>query len=758
MALVQSTLSRRVFLGLLGSTALVRIAGQPGMARAATAPTFRAPPLMTDAPSQGPGQFSGTAWPEYTDSFSDFVTTYEANPISRERPPLGLAPDDYQKVNKFYAVSPKSRSGVEVTATDGAVTQLWAPAYTDMHVAETSTLRAVGPTMEFTRGQITGVWMRNLLEVCGTNPSIEPTATDAGYTPHNFDYTNLHTHGLHVSPRAPSDDVLVTVVPDQIKDICTTHPDAITAKDPATFPYFYDIPESHPIGTFWYHPHMHGSVAAQVGPGMSGALLIRSGAGEIDFDEALEIACGITRDDERVMVLQHIDYSAPQAGTPDTGIYVATNTYNGPEQDFSCTPSVAPNAPSFDVGKPVTTKTSVNGIVNPSLEMQPGEILRFRMVNATNGNTYIPKFVAAADAPAGQALPEVYAVMVDGIPIYAINSADDPDGTFGPDTPYFQIDYDQARPADGDNSMAARKYWTTAELITLAPAQRLDILVKAPAIPDGDTVTFTLVGAAQVGADGKPSATAPNVMDNEGANKANTDPIVTVQVTGTPRSGQSVPTMSFFEVDSLRQNRGLANANLTRPELPVASQPSSLSVGEMTELWFANYLLSEQDGAETPIAHPNWKSLNFAYVQDPSKDATQANFQINGQSFDANLRDAPQLDIPIDGWTSWELFSSNDMHMFHIHINSFMILGRYTVAENTPADATFNSYLMPIWRDTAYFDAAGNETATSFDPNSTVGRRIAALSYQIDYTGEFVFHCHSLYHEDNGMMFTVMIS
>ena len=58
--------------------------------------------------------------------------------------------------------------------------------------------------------------------------------------------TNLHTHGLHVSPEGNSDNPMVMI------------------RDGETFDYEYDIPADHPTGTFWYHPHHHGMVASQV--------------------------------------------------------------------------------------------------------------------------------------------------------------------------------------------------------------------------------------------------------------------------------------------------------------------------------------------------------------------------------------------------------------------------------------------------------------------------------------------------------------
>ena len=70
--------------------------------------------------------------------------------------------------------------------------------------------------------------------------------------------TNLHTHGLHVTPDGQGDNPFVTVDPGD------------------TFDYRYRIPASHPAGTLWYHPHHHGNVADQLFGGL-GALLVEAG-------------------------------------------------------------------------------------------------------------------------------------------------------------------------------------------------------------------------------------------------------------------------------------------------------------------------------------------------------------------------------------------------------------------------------------------------------------------------------------------------
>ena len=68
--------------------------------------------------------------------------------------------------------------------------------------------------------------------------------------------TNLHTHGLHVSPEGNGDNVFRMVEPGER----------------AT--YEYVVPADHPTGTFWYHPHHHGTVADQVFGGLFGALVV----------------------------------------------------------------------------------------------------------------------------------------------------------------------------------------------------------------------------------------------------------------------------------------------------------------------------------------------------------------------------------------------------------------------------------------------------------------------------------------------------
>lgn len=68
--------------------------------------------------------------------------------------------------------------------------------------------------------------------------------------------TNLHFHGLHISPSNNSDNVFREVRPGE------------------TANYIIQIPADHPPGTFWYHSHQHSFSYEQVSNGLSGLIEI----------------------------------------------------------------------------------------------------------------------------------------------------------------------------------------------------------------------------------------------------------------------------------------------------------------------------------------------------------------------------------------------------------------------------------------------------------------------------------------------------
>ena len=68
--------------------------------------------------------------------------------------------------------------------------------------------------------------------------------------------TNLHFHGLHVSPKSPGDNIFVHIPPGKSRV------------------YTVKLGEGNYPGTYWYHSHMHGASEAQLVNGMSGLIVI----------------------------------------------------------------------------------------------------------------------------------------------------------------------------------------------------------------------------------------------------------------------------------------------------------------------------------------------------------------------------------------------------------------------------------------------------------------------------------------------------
>ena len=173
----------------------------------------------------------------------------------------------------------------------------------------------VGPTLRARAGDRITIDLVNEL----------PAEPDPPNGPHGLNITNLHSHGLHVSP-TEGDNVFLEIGPGDRRSLV------------------YNIPADHPSGTHWYHPHKHGSVAVQLANGMAGALIIQG-----DIDEVPEIAAA----EERIFIFQQIPYKKDD---PDKGT-VGWNEVIGPFTGFV---------------------TTINGQQKPEITMRPGEVQRWR--------------------------------------------------------------------------------------------------------------------------------------------------------------------------------------------------------------------------------------------------------------------------------------------------------------------------------------------------------------------------------------------
>jgi FtsP/CotA-like multicopper oxidase with cupredoxin domain/peroxiredoxin len=213
--------------------------------------------------------------------------------------------------------------------------------------------RLVGPTLRAKPGDVLRVRVENRLP-----PTPEP-AVHSVNVPHGLNSTNIHTHGLHVSPEGNSDNVFLDIKPGQTRD------------------YEIKIPKDHVAGTFFYHPHRHGSVALQMSSGMSGALIIEGGLDEVP---------AIKQARERIFLLQQIPFD-------DRGrVENLATLYDGHPRKH------------WDESGRLTT---INGVALPVITLRPGEVQRWRFIHGGIHEALTPRLDGH----------KLYEIAADGIPL-----------------------------------------------------------------------------------------------------------------------------------------------------------------------------------------------------------------------------------------------------------------------------------------------------------------------------------------------------
>ena len=135
--------------------------------------------------------------------------------------------------------------------------------------------------------------------------------------------TNLHVHGLHVSPEGNGDNPFLSIEPGE------------------AFDYEFVLRADHPTGTFWYHPHRHGHVADQIFGGLYGAIVVED---------------DLPMSRERILIVSDLSLEADGSVSRPT----MQDQMMGREGSI----------------------VLVNGQVRPRVTAAPGERQRWRVINA----------------------------------------------------------------------------------------------------------------------------------------------------------------------------------------------------------------------------------------------------------------------------------------------------------------------------------------------------------------------------------------
>ncbi|WP_299618910.1 multicopper oxidase family protein [uncultured Tateyamaria sp.] len=554
--------------------------------------------------------------------------------------------------------------------------------YSDALNTGTPSSALVGPTIEVSPGQTARIKLNN---------NMPPDATcnmgkgGSINTPHCFNGTNLHTHGLWVNPAGNGDNVLISIRPG------------------VSFEYEYAIPDDHPAGTFWYHPHLHGSTALQVSSGMSGAIIIRDNRAPVPDSDGGFARTGdldrlLVNEDmqpiqDRVLVLQQIQYACRDADGA-----IQTNA----DGTYRCDEGQVGGIEGYDQFGPNTWPTSgrytsVNGEVLGRLaEATVGVPERWRMIHAGVRDTI--NF-------------EIRPRIGDG-PFRGIASADTDswiEENCGPALNYHVV------AQDGLTMSAAQQ----RDQAILQPGYRVDALVTFPeageyCVVDGDAPAVASIGTPE------PSRRLLGVVTATGDAPAG--------VSGTEWLTEWL----------------MAAAARTMPDDVVDRIQGDLADGLRLSAF---------------VPHPDVTDDEVTGYQELAFNIDlslpgAALFEIDGKPYDANRVDRLLALGDVEEWT---LKSDFDGHPFHIHVNPFQVVKILNadgvdvsaLGSDDGGDPQYGG-LKGVWKDTLWVKNTGKTADTQY----TV---VVRTRYQ-RYIGEFVLHCHILDHEDQGMMQNVKIA
>lgn len=528
----------------------------------------------------------------------------------------------------------------------------------------------VAPTIRVAPGQRLTVDLDNQLEPCSAEQRKKHEC---------FNDTNLHTHGLWVSPSGNSDNVLISIRPGD------------------RFRYQYDIPPEHPAGTFWYHPHAHGAGVVQVGSGMAGALIVTgsrlptdTGPGDIDV---------LLKDDrgrpfpERVMIFQHIQYGCMN----DKGLNEGKrNDDNEPVRPFTCRPDQVGGYESFDNDwgwRQTGRYTGINGKVQPLLgDVKTGAFERWRLVNAGSGEGMRMRLYRLD--PAAPPLASIKAEeQVAWRERYCT----------GQSLPMWRI------AMDGLTRSAIER----VEEAILFAGERVDLLVRLQ-----EPGLYCMVNDTRridKDKDNPNPSRMVALIEAKGPNAAVADPGVLLR-SELIRSAENALRGSAHEAIRKRV------------------------VGDLNDgLKLSSFTWHKPIPKEEVYA---WREAILNIVGGPEATA----FRVNGLSYDHNRIDAV---LPLGKSEEWRAISLVENHPLHIHVNPFQIIsiedpqGRDVTDPKGPAFDPDYAGLKGEWKDTVLLKK---------------DMRVAFRTRYERFTGDFVIHCHIMFHGDHGMMQNLRIA
>ncbi|MGY0343313.1 multicopper oxidase family protein [Xylella fastidiosa] len=589
----------------------------------------------------------------------------------------------------------------------------------------------VAPQIEAHPGDTVRILLKNRLPPdasCLNNHGMQQqvTANKLADKPHCFNGTNLHAHGLWISPTGNSDNVLLSINPG------------------VNFEYQYDLSNDIPEGTYWYHPHRHGSTALQVSSGMAGAFIIRGNrkptpTSNGDLSTLLMDPETGKSYKEHTVLFQQIAYAC--RGNDGKLKRKKDGTIN-----WSCNPGETGVIESYDQFGPGTWPasgrwTSINGIVLPTFKSQVGEVERWRLIHAGVRETINMTF---RKINPNINLNELHKRAYTGH-LKREDAGRLVQELCSGETIPFQI-----VAADG----LTMSHTINSQKVTLQPGYRYDLLTVFPS-----SGGYCIIQPQQPQAGSINSESSPQSL------------LGFVSVSGK----DNIPTN---EITSVLVNKLIKSAEKFMPENVREEVIKDIAHAEGKdnhhEILLRKFTPHPIDIADTEVQDQSKQKLLFFVGPGPDKNnifVLSHDFsvkRVNGvyipsKPFIYNPNKLG-LNLPLGKAQEWELRSYSVSHPYHIHVNSFQIVAIYDpqgrdvsapgVVE-ADGDTQFSG-LKGQWKDTILVKTNLLPGDLKKNPKNFY-RFIIRTRYQ-RYIGEFVLHCHILDHEDQGMMEKIAIS
>lgn len=524
--------------------------------------------------------------------------------------------------------------------------------------------RFIAPTMRVSPGEVLRLGVQNNLPAC------EPDEIERH---EYFNSTNIHTHGLWVSPGGNSDNVMVSINPGQ------------------RFDYEFAIPEDHPAGTFWYHPHMHGSTSAQLGSGMAGALIIEgdriptlTSPGDVDILFSQRSGQSFT---EQILLFSQIQYGcfneagqlkAPRSPDPDARPWEHP-AWVCDAGDIGMVESWRQFGPNSEFGS--RRFIGINGEIQPTIAgIETGRFQRLRMIHAGLRRSVKMSIRRLADgAPQLRDIPAEghrawIAEYCTGEPIEQFHFADD------------GLTRDAVRPVTQAIMYPGSRFDTLAYFEQ--PGSYCMVNDQAWRMePDDQRV----LGILEVTGEAAPvEDVAAHLSETliEAAQAKIADEQVRGRIVAELVDGMQLGAFSWHSPVLDEEITGYQSASMSR--LPQENGPTLFAI----------------DGAEYEHGRID-RTLTLGDVEE------------------------------------WEITSGRGSHPFHIHVNPFQIIairdeeGRDVTLEGSEAFDPEFAGMIGGWRDTIMVKT---------------GHTVTMRTRYRRFIGDFVLHCHFASHGDEGMM------